>query len=81
VFFGNSQPDPGLAEKVRIRLATIRGVGMSAPWVYLSSLGVVVNLQTMVAYPNARRDNDKTHVMFVSSLGETKLKNADIRWY
>ena len=81
VIFGLGVSDQTLLEKIRSRVATMRGVGMSSPWVYFSSLGVIVNLNTMVAYRSVQRDNEQTRVQFETDRGVTTLINKEVRWY
>jgi hypothetical protein len=81
VVFGINQTDSRLVERIRDRIATMRGVGMSSPWVYFTSLSMIVNLQSMVAYLNVQRTKDQTEVLFHTHQGTTKLKNTDVRWY
>jgi hypothetical protein len=81
VVFGLGVSDQTLLEKIRSRVATMRGVGMSSPWVYFTSLGVIVNLNKMVAYRNVKRDNEQTRVHFETDRGLTTLMNKEVRWY
>lgn len=79
VVFGISSADPLLIDNLRIRIAKIRGVGKSSPWVYFTTLAVLVNLDSMVAFPRVVRETERLCVN--TQQGETSLSLLEVRWY